>query len=68
MAQSIATRRAGAYRHRANDIENRQLPHVRDEADRRHMLNLVETYRRVADQLAPAPSHEPASQILRDTK
>jgi hypothetical protein len=55
MAQPFASRRAGLYRHCANDIENRQLPRVRDEADRRHLEELVQTYRRAADQLTPKP-------------
>jgi hypothetical protein len=60
MADRFATRRAGQYRHRAAEIEQRQLPRVRDEADRRHLLELAATYRRAADQMVPPPQ----SQIL----
>jgi hypothetical protein len=56
------------YRKRADQIEKRQLPRARDHADRLHMLSLVETYRRCADQLAPPPPPAPASQIFRDVK
>jgi hypothetical protein len=53
---SNATRRANQYRHRAAEIEQRQLPRVRDEADRKHLLELVAMYRRAAEQMAPATS------------
>ena len=46
MAQPFPIRRAAIYRHRANDIEQRQLPDTRDAVDRKHLLNLAETYRR----------------------
>ena len=52
MAQPFPIRRAAIYRHRANDIEQRQLPDTRDAVDRKHLLNLAETYRRTADAMA----------------
>jgi hypothetical protein len=49
-----ATRRAGVYRHRAQELAE-EARHVRDEADRKHLLELAATYRRAADQMAPPP-------------
>jgi hypothetical protein len=48
---NYSRRRANQYRHRAAKIEQRQLPRVRDESDRKHLLELAAMYRRAADQL-----------------
>jgi hypothetical protein len=50
-----ATRRAGTYRHRAQELAG-EAARVRDDADRRHLLELAAMYRRAADQMAPTSS------------
>ena len=49
MAQPIAVRRAAAYRQRALQLTE-TAAHLRDEGNRKHLLDLVATYRRAADQ------------------
>jgi hypothetical protein len=39
------TRRAFGYRHRAQELAG-EAEHVRDEADRRHLLDMAATYQR----------------------
>jgi ribosomal protein L17 len=48
------TSRAREYRRRAAKLTEKAL-RVRDEADRKHLLELAAMYRRAADQLAPPP-------------
>ena len=65
MVDRSASRRAGAYRHRAR-VLTEQAKEPRDESDRRHMLELAATYERTADKLAPAPAtSEPATVFTR---
>ena len=52
MRNRTARGRAGEYRNRALQLESRAA-NVRDQADRRHMLDLAATYQRVADEVAP---------------
>ena len=52
MSDRSARRRAALLRQRANDIAI-QLGHVRDAADRRHLLELAETFKRAADEMEP---------------
>jgi hypothetical protein len=47
MAARHIARRAGTYRHRAQELAE-EAGRVRDEADRKHLLELAATYRRAA--------------------
>ena len=67
MSDRAANRRAALYRHRARDLVQRakDLP---AECDRRHMLELAATYKRTAENRAPAPApatSEPATVFTR---
>ena len=55
MANRVANRRAGLYRHRARELAER-AKEIPGEDDRRHMIELAAIYERTADNLAPAPS------------
>ena len=57
MAQPIAIRRAAIYRQCAQQLTE-IAAHLRDEGDRKHLRNLVATFQRAADAMAPAS--EPA--------
>ncbi len=52
MADPHAHRRALEMRNRAHDLADR-VSHERDDGQRRYMRDLVESYRRTADQLDP---------------
>ena len=52
MAQPVPIRRAAAYRQRAHELTE-SAKQLRDESDRRYLLDQAEIYRRVADQIAP---------------
>jgi hypothetical protein len=47
-------RRADVLRHSARELAEK-AKRVRDEGDRRHALDLVATYQRAADEMAPRP-------------
>jgi hypothetical protein len=64
MTKSETKRRAGEYRNRALQLENRAAK-VRDAADRRHMLELAATLRRAADAMAPVPRPSEADLVFR---
>ena len=55
MAQPFPIRRAAAYRQRAQQLSE-TANHLRDECDRRHMLDQAATFERAADALAPVPN------------
>ena len=67
MAQPIATRRAAAYRQRAQQLSQIAANEWRADV-RRHMLGQAATFQRTADAMAPTPPPSPSSQIFRDTK
>jgi hypothetical protein len=55
-AQPLASRRAGAFRRRADQLTEAAARELRDEVRRQHLLDLAATYRRSADALAgPTP-------------
>ena len=49
-------RRAGVYRHRAQELIEAAKHELRDEGRRRHLHELAATYQRVADEMAPPPA------------
>jgi hypothetical protein len=49
------TRRAREYHKRAAKLAD-EAQRARDDEDRRHLLDLAETYRRAADQAAAPPA------------
>ena len=63
MAQPFPVRRAAIYRQRAQELTEaaRQL---RDECDRKHMLDQAATFERAADALAPPPPEPPEPDIF----
>jgi hypothetical protein len=65
MAQPIATRRAAAYRARAQQL-SRIAAHEWREDVRRHILDQAATFQRAADAMGPPPPAEP--QIFRESK
>ena len=56
MPDRHAHRRAGAYRSRARELTEAAVHEFRDEGRRLHMLDLAQTYQRVADEMAPQPA------------
>jgi hypothetical protein len=54
----LASRRAGAFRHRAHQLTEAASHEWRDEERRRHLLELAAQYQRAADTLFP---REPCS-------
>ena len=58
-------RRAAIYRQRAQELTE-SAKQLRDECDRKHMLDQAATFERAADALAPPPPPEPhaKSQVL----
>ena len=64
MRNRTARGHAGEYRNRALQLESRAA-NVRDQADRRHMLEMAATLRRTADALAPAAAPTPAELIFK---
>ena len=65
MAQPFSVRRAAICRQRAHELSE-SAKHLRDECDRRHMLDQAATFERAADALAPRQPPEPhaKSQVL----
>ena len=64
MAQPHPVRRAAVYRQRAHELSE-SAKHLRDECDRRHMLDQAATFERAADALAPPPA-DPQPRHLSD--
>ncbi len=64
MPQPFPIRRAAVYRERAQQLAEsaRQL---RDECDRRHMLDQAATFERAADALAPPPPAPHLSDVFK---
>ena len=54
MAQPFPIRRAAIYRQRAQELTE-SAKQLRDECDRKHMLDQAATFERAADALAPPP-------------
>jgi hypothetical protein len=63
MADRSAQRRAGSYRWRAQQLVQ-LAPRLRNQADRQHVLDLVATYRRAADQMEPRSVPSPATHVF----
>ena len=65
MPQPFPVRRAAIYRQRAQELSE-SAKQLRDECDRRHMLDQAATFERAADALAPRQPPEPhaKSQVL----
>jgi hypothetical protein len=57
MAQPFPIRRAAIYRQRALELTE-SAKQLRDECDRRHMLDQAATFQRAADAMAP-PDEKP---------
>lgn len=51
--RKVMAHRAREYRRRATKLAA-EAEHARDADDRRHLLELAETYQRAADQVAPS--------------
>ena len=62
MAQPFPVGRAAIYRQRAQELSE-SAKHLRDECDRRHMLDQAAAFERAADALAPPPP-EPSARRL----
>jgi hypothetical protein len=65
MAQPIASRRAAAYRQRAQQLTEIAAHEWREDV-RRHMLDQAATFQRAAAAMGPPPPAEP--QIFRESK
>ena len=62
MAQPFPVRRAAIYRQRAQELSE-SAKQLRDECDRRHMLDQAATFARAADAMAPPPPEPPARHL-----
>ena len=65
MAQDFATRRAAAYRERAQQLSQIAAHEWREDV-RRHLLDQAATFQRAADAMGPQPPAE--RQIFRESK
>ena len=62
MAQPFPIRRAAIYRQRAQELTE-SAKQLRDECDRKHMLDQAATFERAADALAPERDKTDAQKI-----